>query len=256
MVTKNFLWPALLAGVIGIPFMASQDQGPTHWEMQPALTNNDLTPQYLQQSAYLYPQGPNFLPTSATSVPSAPLELNGQAKLILPGDANSPDLNAMPLAFVPVTNFAEVIRMDANSTWVKSRWDRISVFAAGEGLTAFRCDLVTGVNQGDLHGCLTYFFDRQDRVAKISFRGWCGDPTPITTFATTSWNVEPKNGNSSSVFVARNWRITRGGLILQNAPIIRRDQPHEQVAVFFEVAAPDFRDGISREMCDAIDLVN
>jgi hypothetical protein len=256
MVTKNFLWPALLAGVIGIPFMTSQDHGSSEWEMQPALSTSDLASQYSLQPSYQYPTGPDFLQTSATSVPALPLNLNGQASVILPGDANSPDLNAMPLAFVPVANFAEVIRLDANSAWVKSRWERISVFTTGDGLTAFRCDLVTGVNQGDLHGCLTYFFDRQDKVAKISFRGWCGDPSPIKNFAITSWNLEPKDGKSTSVFVARSWRISRGALILQNAPIIRRDQPLEQVAVFFEVAAPDFRDGISREMCEAIDLVN
>jgi hypothetical protein len=256
MVTKNFLWPALLAGAIGIPYMASQDHGSTEWELQPALTNTDQQSQYFTQPNYQHPTASGYLQTSATGVPAVPLNLDGQANVILPGDANSPDLNAMPLAFVPVANFAEVIRLDANSTWVKSRWDRISVFATGDGLTAFRCDLVTGMNQGDLHGCLTYFFDRQDKVAKISFRGWCGDPSPIKNFAITSWKLEPKDGKSSSVFVARSWRVTRGALILQNAPIIRRDQPHEQVAVFFEVAAPDFRDGISREMCEAIELVN
>lgn len=236
--------------------MASQDQGSPQWELQPELASPYQPSQYFPQTSYQNPSNPTFLQTSSNGNPISPLGFGGQTNVILPGDANAPDMNAMPLAFVPVTNFAEVIRLDANSAWVKSRWDRISVFSTGDGLTAFRCDLVTGVNQGDLHGCLSYFFDRQDKVARISFRGWCGDPTPIRNFATTMWQLEPKNGQSSSVFLARSWRITRGALILQNAPIIRRDQPQEQVAVFFEVAAPDFREGIGREMCDAIDLVN
>ena len=150
MVTKNFIWPALLAGVVGIPYIASRDQSAPQWEMQPELQSGYTQSQYLPPASYLPAASSPFIMASTYSNQSDHVDLHGRGTIVLPADVNAPDLNAMPLAFLPAANFGEVIRLDANSSWVKSRWDRISVFPAGDGLTAFRCDLITGVNQGDL----------------------------------------------------------------------------------------------------------
>ena len=61
---------------------------------------------------------------------------------VLPGDANGPNFNAQPLPFVPVMDFAEILRFDLNPNWIKQRWNRVSTSPGEDGLQGFRVALV------------------------------------------------------------------------------------------------------------------
>lgn len=110
-------------------------------------------------------------------------KLNGRT-IVYSGDAQGPDLSGPPMEFIPTINLDEIFRFDASPSWVQQRWQRVSTCPNLDGLRGLRVALVTGTNPNDLHGSLTYFFDVNQTVQRISFQGWTGDSTKLLQFLT------------------------------------------------------------------------
>jgi hypothetical protein len=254
--SRNFILPIILAGAVGIPFLASQDG--TDLQNQHGMAWDETGSHPLANSSYanntlgIPVQLPHGSPANQGNMGPQFINFNGRSQVILPGSASGPDLNAMPLAFVPVTDFGQVLRFDVDAAWIKSRWERVSIFSAESGTTAYRCDLVTGVNPGDLHGCITYYLDSTNRVQKLSFRGWTGEAEPIARFATEKFRLEKQPSSAIGVFVNKSWSKMLGALILQNPPIARHDNPNQNIAVFLEVNNPQVSVPISPQMQAAV----
>ena len=77
---------------------------------------------------------------------------------------------------------AEVLRFDVSPAWVLQRWPRVSTDLAVLQLHGYRVPLVTGTNQNDVAGSLTYYFNPSQQVQQITLRGTTGDPRAIISF--------------------------------------------------------------------------
>ena len=174
--------------------------------------------------------------TQATRLGAAPIQGND---VIFRGNAHGPNLEAAPLEFMPVGRLSEVIRFDVYPNWVKSRWKRVSTSATDYGLHGLRVPLVTGVNPADLHGSLTYYFDANQHVQRIGFRGWTGDATRLVDLLIKQYDFKAQQTHMSGLYLAKSWRKVTGALLLQHPTIIRADTPNKQVAVSFEINKPD-----------------
>ncbi len=258
--SRNLLLPVILAGAVGIPFLASQDS-----ENWPSSDGNQLpgngSPTF--PNSYIF-QNSSTSDTVATQLPLAQVSLvpraagqivdfGGRSEVILPGNEFGPDTSAMPLAFMPVTDLSQVFRFDATVEWIKNRWDRVSIFSAEPGITAYRCDLVTGVNRSDIHGCITYFINSRQGVERISFRGWSGDAQPFVEFCVRSFKLKQETSQVLGLYVNRSWGRTRGALILQNPTIARHDNPNQTVAIYLEACSDLGKTEISQEMRQAVE---
>lgn len=86
----------------------------------------------------------------------------------------------LPLEGLPVRGLEEVFRFDIRPDWIMSRWGRVfSTPAAEEQFRSYRVPLVTGTADHDLAGSLTYFFDRDQKVQRITFIGHTGNTGPL-----------------------------------------------------------------------------
>lgn len=249
--TRN-IWPALIIGAIGIPFLLTNGDLPENQSHDASGVNSPMMDSPFQFASHSYqPTADATFPASLGSPSASPSDHQNFVPVV-PWGPERGGFGFQAQASVP---FAEVFRAGIEPSWVKQRWERISVFSSDHDLTAYRCDFSSGRQRWDIHGALTYFFDPSGQLAKISFRGWTGDADAFKSFAADHWKLRPKGGSSQRVLLQKSWSSTRGALILQESSVIRRENSHENVAVFFEVALPGFRPGISQEMIDAADLV-
>lgn len=153
--------------------------------------------------------------------------------LVFPGDAYGPDLTANPMGFVPTIDLSSLFRFDVSKSWVTSRWDRISTSPAQDGLHGMRVALVTGTNSWDLHGALTYFFDANHRVQRITYRGWTGDASRLLQVMQQQHGLRPHPTHWAGLYLSQ-----RSGLMMKHPTVIDKSNPVQQLALVLEINNP------------------
>lgn len=250
---SNLLLPVLLAGAIGLPYLISQQSGD-------APDAADSQSSQLQQSNYSmptfsastsYPPNSPFVTPNHSTNPSAtgnPWGATGQvpanfaghpSTVVFPGSATSPDFSAAPMEFLPTTDFSEIIRFDVTPDWVTQRWPRVSMTPQEGDLHGMRVALVTGTNASDLHGSLTYHFDRNQTLQRVSFQGWTGDASRLLSLLTQRYDFQKKPSHLAGLYISSNWRRTKGALLMQHAEVIRSDNPNQKLGLVLEINNPN-----------------
>jgi len=111
-----------------------------------------------------------------------------------------------------------------------------------------RVALVTGTNQSDLLGSLTYHFNTNQRVQRISFQGWTGDSARLLQLMTTTYGFRSHPTHFAGLYLAGNRRSQSGALILRHPDVVRAENPNQQLAVVLEVNNPDGNTSLSQTM--------
>ncbi len=181
----------------------------------------------------------------STLVSKEVFQAMGGTTFAFPGDASGPDLSAPPMEFVPITNLEEIIRFDVSQTWVKQRWPRVSTSPSEHGLHGLRVALVTGTNTTDLHGSLTYYFDVDQRVQRITFRGFTGDSTRLVQLLSQKYRFRVEPTHFAGLYVAKKRNVASSGLVMKHPVVIRPDNPAQQVAMALEINNPKGPFGLS-----------
>lgn len=160
----------------------------------------------------------------------------GTPSIHSPGITGSQPALSEPVyhAFVGLHEF---LRFDISPDWLKTRWQRVSTFPGESNLTAMRVALVSGPRPVDIHGSLTYFFDDQQRVQRISFKGWTGDASELAGFFQQA-GFQRQSTNGAALFTQSSWGKLKGALRLDHPPVSSRDLPNEQLMVLFELTNP------------------
>lgn len=133
---------------------------------------------------------------------------------------------------VPI-RFEEVFRLDVNSAWLMARWPRVTTGLADLNLHGYRVSLVTGTREDDVAGALTYYYDPEQVIQKMTFRGVTGDPRRLVLFCTSQYGFEREMVPDPALQVYR--KQGSGGLIselrVRPAAVIRADAPRERFEV-------------------------
>ncbi len=99
-----------------------------------------------------------------------------------------------------ISSFNRIFQCGAPRSWVQRTYDDASrtMDQQREGL---RVTLVTGDKLEDLAGSLTYWFDRQGRVERITFQGVTGNPAKLVSFAHRSHKMVARGCERDAIFV-------------------------------------------------------
>lgn len=129
--------------------------------------------------------------------------------------------------------FEEVFRLDVNSAWLMARWPRVTTGLAELDLHGYRVSLLTGKREDDLAGALTYYYDKDQVIQKMTFRGVTGDPRRLVLFATSQYGLEREIVEDPALQVYRTKGLGKRGseLTVRPAQVIRADAPHERFEV-------------------------
>lgn len=170
----------------------------------------------------------------ATSVDSAPSKKAKRAET--PGGVGTPSLEPdatmeMPTASIAgtgVDNMATVFSFDVSTAWVLGHWSRVSTGLADLDLQGYRVPLVTGTQPSDLSGSLTYYFNKQQRVERIVFRGLTGDARRIVALLATKHGFLRELADDPGLFLyrAKDGRRVTGEMRIRPRRIVRANAPN------------------------------
>ncbi len=146
-----------------------------------------------------------------------------------------------PLAGQPVRDFGEVFRFDISTRWIAQRWPHVSTGLAQMQLHGFRVPLVTGTDETDLAGSLTYYFGPQQRVERLVFHGTTGDPSRLLSFLARRYRFVHRPVNDAGVYIYE--AVTEDGGFAGSAEIrsswtIRASQPLQRYELKLQLERP------------------
>ncbi len=153
----------------------------------------------------------------------------------------------------PVTDLREVMRFDISPEWVLDRFARVSTVLAEIRLKALRVPIVTGTRVDDLAGTLTYYFDGNDRLQRVSMHGFTGDPERLIGSMTQHYGMSQEPNLEAGVFTKRWNGMPVHFLRLTRNSVVHSDAFHQKYTVFLELNQPDLPFGMSEEAKQIVD---
>lgn len=120
-------------------------------------------------------------------------------------------------------------------SWVTTHWTRVSTELAETKLQGMRVPVVTGTGIGDVHGSLTYYFNDQQVLERISFFGFTGDPSALIAMLREYHQFEPAR-SLSGIFYSKRWNNRPvGALWIEHAPVVDNNARHARYRVRLEI---------------------
>lgn len=113
----------------------------------------------------------------------------------------STELPNLPLEGASVNQFWEILRFDLTPQWIANRWPRVTTALAELDLQGFRVPLVTGTAEDDLAGSLTYYYNADRQLQRITFAGTTGDYRRLLQLLTTHYGFVNRPTNTPNVIL-------------------------------------------------------
>ena len=142
----------------------------------------------------------------------------------------------------PMPSLAEVLRFDVTVEWVMQRWPRVSTGLPHLQLQGYRVPLVTGTTVADLAGSLTYYFNAQQRVQRITFRGTTGNPSVLVSLLTSRYHFARRLTNDPGMVLYEavdSGNQPVGSAKIRSAKVVKANQPHMRFEVDLVMDRPE-----------------
>jgi hypothetical protein len=134
------------------------------------------------------------------------------------------------------------------------RWSRVSTIRSDTGMDGLRVALVTGTELEDIAGSLTFYYDHQRQLRRITFDGLTGDDRRLVNLVSQQFNLRPEPGLGAGHYVAR-WNAQPTGILrISHAPVVRAQRPHERLEVMLELNQPGVGYGLSAHAQEMLNL--
>jgi len=221
--------PTLLAASVGVPYLVTNPPD-IDWS---SLNSSALTDYFTKDSGKARATAP-----SSATLPGMPQVL----PTLSPPASESPIFPiTTPLEGNPTTSLAEVLRLDVSKDWVYGRWPRKSTGLADLNEFGIRVPLVSGTRITDLAGSLTYRFDANGHVERISFRGRTGDTTELVLLMVRKYQFQrqPTTTPGTQLYQVRRGNDIISELRTQPAAILWASSPNTSFDVALELQRPN-----------------
>lgn len=181
----------------------------------------------------------------------------GPAKSDLLGEVEQPAIAAAATATegvvqkpakptTPMYSLEEVLRFDVTTSWVLSKWPRVSANLAELDVQGYRVPLVTGTTDADVAGSLTYYFNAKQRVERITFFGTTGDTRRLVAFLESQYGFKREQTPEPNLFVytvkSWSWGKATSELRMRPASVVRSDVPKSRFEVALLIDRPKSMD--------------
>ena len=125
----------------------------------------------------------------------------------------------------PSQDLSQVINFQVTPAWILHQWPRVSASLAALEMQGYRVALVSGTQEDDLAGALTYYFDNAEHVAQITFQGSTGDPRKLVALVTGTFGFVRAASEDPSVMIYNvKWNgEPRSELRIRTARVVRAE---------------------------------
>jgi len=158
----------------------------------------------------------------------------------VPSDVGSAPNTGSRKGNAEIYPLADVLRSDITTEWVYSHWNRKSAGLADPGMFGIRVPLITGTSLGDLAGSLSYYFNSQSRLQRISLRGRTGDPTQIVNLVVQRFGFRPQPPKipGEQLYQVIHHEKVKSELRVRPEPVLLASSPHKSYSVVLELENP------------------
>jgi hypothetical protein len=144
-----------------------------------------------------------------------------------------------PIDGAQFTSVNQIFRFDVTKEWVYQNWTRKSTGPTDVGLYSVRVPLVMSPSMTGLAGSLTYYFNAQNQVEHISFRGRTGDTTPLVQLLTTTYQLEPVGApTGEKLYQLQYHGAVQSELRTRPEAILYSTSVNQSIVVELELARP------------------
>jgi hypothetical protein len=209
------LWLVMaLAAAIGLPYVALDEQ-------LKALATAQL----------------NRLTASAPSQESDPLtRIDELLKPAAPA-ANATATPTAPIsAMVPLE---EALRLDVTPEWVTGRFVPVTSVIGDSEQLGLRVMLVSGTTPTDVAGSLTYYFDQQHQVERITLHAVTGDHSRLAGLVVSKFGLRPTQTKELGLYYGGDLNVPTSSLKVAALPIVRPDAPLAKAQVTLDLNRTD-----------------
>ena len=117
-----------------------------------------------------------------------------------------------------IRRFEDIINLDITPQWITKRWARVSKNMQSGQWQGYRVPLVTGETTDDLAGALTYYFDNQQRLQRIEFRGATGEPHRIIALLQHKFHLTKRPTSLVGLYIKSQNRRPVSALRITRSP--------------------------------------
>ena len=146
-----------------------------------------------------------------------------------------------------VNDLRDVMRFDITPDWVLQRFSRVTTVLADTRLEGMRVPIVTGTRPDDIAGTLSYYFDGNQKLQRVTLHGFTGDPNRLVSVMQKHYEMTREPSLEAGVFTKRWNGEPVHFLRMTHAPIVYSDAVHQKYTVFLELNQPNLAYGISRQ---------
>jgi hypothetical protein len=135
----------------------------------------------------------------------------------------------------------EVFRWEITTSWILGHWPRVSAGLADVELQGYRVPLVTGTATDDLAGSLTYYFNKRQRLQRITFFGTTGDSRRLVALLATRFGFVRELHDDPGLFLyrVRSGRKVISELRIKPTSVVRADAPFSRFNVALLIDRPE-----------------
>jgi len=269
---RNLSLAAILAGAVGVPYAVFNADKATEFAGGLFGDSHGEDPDSQGSAAAASDSRQNYSPTSYTSAekpvydPTAygPSDFRRAAAPANAAPANAAPANAAPAnaeqpngdsaesmpaqisgAGSTMAALAEVLRMDITPRWVTQRSPRVTTTLADTSYSGLRVPFVSGTRETDVTGSLTYYFDRQEKLQRITFHGTTGDPRELTALLTQHLEFEKRTALNGELYTRRWLSRTTSVCRIRPADVIHAGATNTRYEILLELNRGQWKNNLS-----------
>ncbi|MHC2067017.1 DUF6690 family protein [Bremerella sp. T1] len=161
--------------------------------------------------------------------------------------------NSGPTSAPVFQQLDHVINFHANPRWVMDTWPRVSTTLSDTQLEGMRVPLVSGSRIDDIAGSLTYYFDKDKVLQRITFHGSTGDERRLVAMLTQHYKFESEPTVAGSLYMVKWNGDPVSVLRVEPAPVINQNLPHARLKIDLEINRPSRYYSLSPEMAQLVE---
>ena len=147
----------------------------------------------------------------------------------------------------PALPLEQAINFQITIERILKNWPQVSTGIKEDGLFGYRVPFVSGTEESDITGALTYFFGSDRVLYRIDFKGDTGDARKLIHHVTHTYNMQRQNSAEQGVYLFQTSGDVQavGELRISPRTIIHNAHPHQR----FELSLQ-----LSRFYSDSVEL--
>ena len=189
--------------------------------------------------------GPQWWSHLTTAMSRSPAEGGTESAPVaadpaVPASPAHPSIAVSPDA-LSVSAIEDTLRLDVTPAWILQQWPRVSAGLGDLQLQGYRVPLVSGTAEDDLAGALTYYFNPQQQVQRITFSGTTGDPRRLIRWVVDHFALARRLTNDPGIILYERQgpdRRPQSTLSIRPVPVVKASDARARYNIALLIERP------------------